>query len=267
MGNEMYRDMAPKQVRSLIAEEKITGATSGMCAGFAQANLVILNKEDAKEFEEFALNNPKPCPIIEITQDTYFTSTCAEKGNILSEIPKYRIWKNGQLAEEPLNVEKYWQEGMSCFLIGCSFSFEEALIRGGIEVRHIALDRNVPMYRSNISCKPSALGKFYGPVVVSMRPMTREQAEVAIEITSRFPRVHGAPIHVGDPKFLGISDIMKVDYGDTPVIKDGEIPVFWACGVTPQAAIEQAKLPLVITHAPGHMFITDLLNESLAQGG
>lgn len=259
-----YHDLSPKEVRQMIRDEKITAPTSGMCGGYAQANLVILPRKNVEDFKEFAQNNPKPCPILEITEPgSFMTKRTADNANIITDIPKYFIYKNGVKVDECTNAEKYWQEDMVCFLIGCSFSFEEALIKAGIEVRHITMGCNVPMYKTNIQCKPA--GIFNGPFVVSMRPVKADQVEMVIEITGKFPNVHGAPIHAGDPEKIGIKDINKPDYGDAVIINDGEVPVFWACGVTPQAAVENAKPEIVITHAPGHMFITDILNEQIEE--
>lgn len=259
-----FHDLSPKEVRQLIRDEKIKIPTSGMCGGYAQANLVILPKKYADDFKLFAEYNPKPCPILEITEPgNCMTKRTADNANIITDIPKYFIYKNGVKVDECFSAEKYWQEDMVCFLIGCSFSFEEAMIKEGIDVRHITMRCNVPMYKTNIPCKPA--GIFNGPFVVSMRPMKPEDVKKAYEITGKFPHVHGDPIHVGNPEEIGIKDINKPDYGDAVEIKDGEVPVFWACGVTPQAAIENAKPEIVITHAPGHMFITDILNEEIEE--
>lgn len=259
-----YHDISPKALRQLIREEKITIPTSGMCGGYAQANLVILPEKYARDFKLFAEYNPKPCPILEITEPGSFTThRTADNANIITDIPKYFIYKNGVKVDECINAEKYWQDDMVCFLIGCSFSFEEAMLRAGIDVRHITMGCNVPMYKTNIQCKPA--GMFNGPYVVSMRPMKPEQVKEAYKITEKFPNVHGAPIHFGNPEEIGITDINNPDYGDAVIIKEGEVPVFWACGVTPQAAIENAKPEIVITHAPGHMFVTDILNEEIEE--
>lgn len=257
-----YYNMKPEEVRKLIREEKITEPTTGMCGGYAQANLVILPKEYSDDFKLFTKKNPKPCPVLEITEKgNSYTKVIAKNANIASDIPKYRIYKKGQLIEECLNIEKYWNDNFVGFLLGCSFTFESALINEGIEIRHITMGRNVSMYKTNIMCKEA--GVFKGPMVVSMRPIPKEQVEQAVEITGRYPMVHGAPIHIGNPREIGIKDIFKPEYGDTVEIKQGEVPVFWACGVTPQAAAEQAKPEIMITHAPGHMFIADVKNEEL----
>ncbi len=260
MTNE-FSSSTPKELRRLIRIGSITSPTAGMAAGYAQANLVILPHEYAADFDRYTRLNRAPCPVLEVLSSTPHTHTMAKDGNILTDIPKYRIYRYGKLEETVLDASKYYQDGMVGFLIGCSFSFEEALMRAGIEVRHISMGRNVPMYKTNIMTVPC--GAFSGPVVCSMRPMTIEQAHLAQKITAAMPNVHGAPIHIGDPKEIGIDDIMHPDYGDSVDIRDGEVCVFWPCGVTPQAAIENAKPPIVITHSPGHMFITDIKNSEL----
>lgn len=256
-----YTNMAPKEVWQLIREGKIESPTAGMCAGYAQANLVILPRKYAEDFKEFARKNPKPCPILEIMDGSPLVHDMGEGANIVTDIPKYFIYKNGVKTDEVTDASAYWEDDFVGFLIGCSFSFEEALLKAGIDVRHISQGRNVPMFKSNIPCEPA--GVFEGPVVVSMRPMTPENAKKAKEITDRYPNVHGGPIQIGNPEEIGIKDINHPDYGDAVEVREGEIPVFWACGVTPQAAVENAKPPIVITHAPGHMFITDVPNDKL----
>lgn len=257
-----YINKTPKEVRALIREGKIDFPTSGMCAGYAQANLVILPPEYAADFEEFTKLNPFPCPVLEIVKGSPKTKLMGEGADITTDIPRYRVYENGVFTKELTDVSSYWKEGYVGFLIGCSFSFEEALIREGIEIRHIAQKRNVPMYKVPLFPTKQA-GPFYGPTVCSMRPMTPENARKAYEITVKMPNVHGAPYHMGPPEAVGIADINKPEFGEAVDIYPGEIPVFWPCGVTPQAAIENAKLPLVITHAPGHMFITDIVNSEL----
>lgn len=256
-----YIHMAPGQVRKLIREQVITFPTAGMSAGYAQANLVILPDKWAADFEQFCKNNPFPCPVLEIIRGEPLTHAMGEGGNIVTDVPEYFIYRDGVLAERVRDASAYWQPDFVGFLIGCSFSFEEALIRNGIEVRHIAQGRNVPMFKTNIQTVPA--GPFCGPMVCSMRPMTPEDAQKAKEITEKMPNVHGAPVHMGDPTEIGIADVMHPDYGEAVDIYPGEIPVFWPCGVTPQAAVENAKPPIVITHAPGHMFITDIENKTL----
>ena len=256
-----YINMSPKEVRQKIREGVIDFPTSGMCAGYAQANLVILPADYAADFEEYTKLNPFPSPVLEIIKGTPETHAMGEGANICTDIPRYRVYENGVFTKELTDASEYWKEGYVGFLIGCSFSFEEALIREGIEVRHIAQGRNVPMYKTNIETKKA--GPFFGPMVCSMRPMTPENAQKAYEITEKMPNVHGAPVHIGDPAEVGVKDVMQPDYGEAVDIYPGEVTVFWPCGVTPQAAVENAKPPIVITHAPGHMFITDILNKDL----
>jgi uncharacterized protein YcsI (UPF0317 family) len=208
------------------------------------------------------MRNPTACPLLEVTDmGSRKLNEMAENADIATDIPLYRIYRDGVLTEEITDVSDYWRDDLVSFLIGCSFSFEEALIREGIDVRHISTGRNVPMYKTNIQTKKA--GPFEGPMVCSMRPMSPENAKKAYDITVKMPNVHGAPVHMGDPAKIGVKDINHPEYGESVEIYDGEIPVFWPCGVTPQAAIENARLPLVITHSPGHMFITDILNSEL----
>ena len=258
-----YIDMKPSEVRQLIREGVIDFPTAGMCRGYAQANLIILPPEYAADFEKFAELNPFPCPVLEVIKgEQPLTHAMGEGGNICSDIPRYRIYRDGVWDGETLtDVTEYWKQGYVGFLIGCSFSFEEALMREGIEVRHIAQGRNVPMYKVGIQTVKA--GPFEGPMVCSMRPMTPENAQKAYDITVKMPNVHGAPVHMGPAEEVGVKDVMKPDYGDAVDIYEGEIPVFWPCGVTPQAAVENAKPPIAITHAPGHMFITDIVNAEL----
>ena len=252
----------PKVVRQMIRERRLKTPTSGMCGGYAQGNLVVLPKEYAYDFLLFAQRNPKPCPILEVSEVGSREFALTAKGSdIAKDIPLYRIYKDGIMQGEYEDVSEYWRNDLVSFLLGCSFSFEAPLIEAGIEVRHITENRNVPMYITNIACKSA--GIFSGPTVVSMRPIPYAQVTKAVTITERLPQVHGTPIHIGDPAFIGIKDINKPDFGDPPVIKAGETPVFWACGVTPQAVVMKVKPSFVITHAPGHMFITDVKNSDL----
>lgn len=259
--SEEYRTMRPEAVWKKIRRGEIDYPTAGMCGGYAQANLVILPGEYAADFREFARKNPKPCPILEVIENSPLVHDMGEGASIVTDIPKYFIYKDGVKVDEVTDASSYWQEGFVGFLIGCSFSFEEALLEAGIDVRHISQGCNVPMYKTTIECEKA--GVFEGPLVCSMRPMTPENAKTAAEITGRYPNVHGAPVHMGDPEKIGIFDVSCPDYGDPVEIREGEIPVFWACGVTPQAAVERAKPPIVITHAPGHMFITNVKNSEL----
>jgi uncharacterized protein YcsI (UPF0317 family) len=249
--------------RLRIRTGSFTGPTSGLAPGNVQANLVILPKALAGDFLRFAVANPKPCPILAVSEpgDSRFP-TLGQNLDIRTDLPRYRVWREGELIDEPTDIRDVWDDDLVSFAIGCSFSFEEALIEDGIEVRHIACGSNVPMYRTNIPCVPA--GAFAGPLVVSMRPLKPKDAIRAVQITSRFPSVHGAPVHLGLPASIGIVDIAKPDYGDAVPIAPDELPVFWACGVTPQAVIAQVRPKFCITHAPGAMLITDLRNTSFS---
>jgi uncharacterized protein YcsI (UPF0317 family) len=249
--------------RRRIRTGAFTGPTSGLAPGNVQANLVILPRDLAHDFLRFAQANPRPCPVLAVSEagSPHFPGLGADL-DIRTDLPLYRVWRHGELVEEPRDIIHVWRGDLVGFALGCSFSFEEALMADGIEVRHIALNRNVPMYRTNIACVPA--GVFAGPMVVSMRPMKPADAIRAVQITSRFPSVHGAPVHLGMPEQIGISDIGTPDYGDAVPVGADEMPVFWACGVTPQAVIAQIKPEFCITHAPGSMLITDLRNTKLA---
>lgn len=257
-----YSEMSPAEVRQLIREEKITGQTSGMCAGYAQANLLILPREYAYDFLLFAQRNPKSCPVLEVGDvGSRATKFMAEGADIATDIPKYRVYENGVLTGEYTNIDKFWRDDFVYFLIGCSFSFEAELLEGGVPVRHIEENKNVPMFLTNIECERA--GIFHGKMVVSMRPIPQDKVIKAVTVTASMPRVHGSPIHIGDPAAIGIKDISKPDFGDSVTVNEGEVPVFWCCGVTPQSAVMSAKPSIAISHAPGHMFITDVRNTLL----
>ena len=239
------------------------GPTAGLAPGNVQANLVILPRDLAHDFLRFAQANPKPCPVLAVGEvGSPHLPSLAQDLDLRTDLPQYRLWRDGILVEEPTDIAALWRDDLVSFAIGCSFSFEQALIEDGIEIRHISCGANVPMYRTNIPTIPA--GAFHGPLVVSMRPLKPADAIRAIQITSRFPSVHGAPVHIGLPSDIGIADIGKPDYGDAVPIKPGELPVFWACGVTPQAVIAEMRPLYCITHAPGAMLITDLRNSNLA---
>lgn len=244
-------------VRAACRRGGLTSPTPGLALGYVQANLVVLPKEFAYDFLLFCQRNPKPCPLLDVTDaGSAEPKSIAPGADVRTDLPRYRIWQEGRLVEEPTDIMRYWRDDLVSFLIGCSFTFENALLAAGIPVRHIEQNRNVPMYRTNIACRPA--GRFHGPLVVSMRPMTAEQAIRATTICARFPRTHGTPIQIGDSTALGITDLAKPDFGDAVEIRAREVPVFWACGVTPQAAVMAAQLPFAITHSPGHMFVTDV---------
>lgn len=252
-----------EEIRQQIRTGEWQKPTTGLAPGYTQVNLVILPKKYAYDFLLFSMRNPKSCPLIEVTDvGSPVPKKTAPTGDLRTDIPKYRIYKHGELVEEVTDITPYWQDDFVSFLIGCSFTFEKPLIDNGIPIRYIEEGKNVSMYKTNILCEPA--GVFQGPMVVSMRPMKPNNAIRATKITSRFPSVHGAPIHIGDPSMIGIEDINDPDFGDPVTIHEGEIPVFWGCGVTPQAVVMASRPELVITHAPGYMFITDMKEEEHA---
>ncbi|WP_034993380.1 putative hydro-lyase [Liquorilactobacillus vini] len=254
--------LSPVELRQLIRRGEYTDQTSGLAPGYTQANLVILPKKLAYDFLLFTQRNPKPCPILEVSDvGSRKLHRFATDIDLANDFPKYRIYRHGVLDQEVTSVEPYWRDDLVSFIIGCSFSFESELITAGIEVRQITEGVNVPMYNTNIALDPA--GRFHGNMVVSMRPIPEEQVVTAVKVTAAMPRVHGAPIQIGDPAKIGISDLAHPDYGDAVTIKPGEVPVFWPCGVTPQNVIMQTKPDFVITHSPGHMLVTDVKNVSL----
>jgi len=256
--------MDPQEARAPIREGKWTKPTAGLALGYTQANLVILPEEWAFEFLLFCQRNPKPCPVLDVTDvGSPHPVRVAPEADLRTDLPKYRIYRNGKLDTEVTQITDFWQDDMVAFLLGCSYTFEAALLEADVPVRHIEEGRNVPMYITNIECTPA--GRFRGPMVVSMRPIPSRQVVKAVEVTARFPKAHGAPVHIGDPAAIGIEDLARPDFGDAVTVKEGEIPLFWACGVTPQVAAREARPELMITHAPGHMFITDIRDEELAR--
>ena len=256
--------MTPHQLRQKIRSGEHTGNTSGFAPGHVQCNLMILPNDWAEEFVRFCVLNPKPCPLVAVSEQAGnpMLPTLGEDVDIRTDIPRYRIFENGKQVAEANDIKSYWRDDLVSFAIGCSFSFEEALLADGLEIRNITEGKNVPMYRTNIACTPTA--RYSGNMVVSMRPMLAADAIRAVQICSRFPAVHGAPVHLGDPKLIGIENINETDFGDAVTINDGEIPVFWACGVTPQVVVEDSQPPFSISHGPGAMLVTDLLNSQLA---
>ncbi len=257
------QELTPKRIRNLIREGKWDRPTAGLAMGYAQANLVILPKRYAFDFLLFCQRNPKPCPLLEVLEPGEFkTRFLSSDADIRTDVPRYNIYRKGKLEGPVKNIKRIWEKDLVTFLLGCSFSFEEAMLRSKIPVRHVEEHKNVPMFITHIGCKSA--GIFRGPMVVTMRPIPSDKVPRAVQITSRYASVHGAPIHIGDPARIGIKNLRKPDFGDPVTIKKGEVPVFWACGVTPQVVVTKAKPDLCITHAPGHMFISDLLNEELA---
>ena len=247
--------MSPKELRALIAKGEFTRPTAGECPGYIQTNMVALPKEYAKRFEAFAAANAKAIPVLEVVAEGHVSKLLAPNANLLNEIPKYNILRDGVVVETVQDITSYYTSDLVFFLIGCSFSFENALIENGMPLRHVDEQKNVAMYKTSIKLTP--IEGFEGDMVVSMRPIKKEKVPDACVVTSHFPRMHGSPIHVGYPEMIGIHNVSSPDYGDSVEIKADEIPLFWPCGVTPQNVISQMKLPFAITHAPGHMFVTD----------
>src|SRR5262245_45834413 len=249
-------------VRHACRTGELTGPTPGLALGSVQANLVAVPRDSAFDFLLFCQRNPKPCPLLDVTEPGDPEPRGVAPGaDLRTDVPAYRVYRRGELIDEPTDVTRYWRDDLVAFLIGCSFTFENALLRAEVPVRHVEQGCNVPMYRTNIACRSA--GAFHGPMVVSMRPLTPAQAVAATRICARFPRAHGTPVHLGDPEAIGIADVNRPDFGDPVEIRRGEVPVFWACGVTPQAVVMQAKPEFAITHKPGHMFLTDLKDTDL----
>lgn len=248
--------MNTDKLRLLIRNDEWQKPTAGLAPGYSQANLVILPKDYAYDFLLFCQRNPKPCPLLEVTDTgSPIPKFTAPNSDLRFDLPKYRIYQEGKLLKEVSNIEEEWQDDFVAFLIGCSFTFEQVLIDNGLTVRHIEESKNVPMYQTNIPCEKS--GVFHGNLVVSMRPFKLEDISKAVQVTSNFPSFHGAPIHIGDPDKIGIRDLDHPEFGEAVTIKEEERPVFWACGVTPQAVAIKSSINLMITHAPGYMFITE----------
>ena len=254
--------LSPLALRQKIRLGAHTGNTSGFAPGFVQCNIVILPADLASDFLRFCQLNPKPCPLLACGKPGDPTLPPLGDMDIRTDVPSYRVFHDGQMTEELLDITPLWRNDLVTFALGCSFSFEEALLADGLEVRNISEGVNVPMYRTNIDCTPA--GPFAGKMVVSMRPFKATAAIRSIQICTRFPSVHGAPVHLGDPGLIGIDDLTLPDYGDAVSIAEDELPVFWACGVTPQVALEAARPPFAITHSPGCMLVTDLRNSQLA---
>ena len=257
----MAKDLTPAQLREEIRAGKWKTPTTGVAPGFVQANLVMLPQEEAFHFLLFCVRNPKPCPILDVLEPGQVEPKIAKDADLRTDLPKYRIFEQGKLKDEVEDVRNVFHDKMVSFLLGCSFSFEAALVAAGVPVRNLEEDKNVSMYITSRDCQPA--GTFFAPLVVTMRPMKPAEAVRAIQVTTRFHLTHGAPVHMGSPEEIGIKDLDRPDFGDPVTIRSGEIPVFWACGVTSQLAATSASLPLVVTHAPGHMFVSDLRDEHL----
>ena len=252
-----------RDARLMIRRGGFTGPTSGLAPGYVQGNLAILPNALASDFLRFCQLNPKPCPLLAASApgDPCLPSL-GEDLDIRTDLGRYKVWRDGEVVDEPTDIKRWWRDDLVAFAIGCSFSFEEALLDCGIELRHMTCDCTVPMYRTSIETVPA--GPFHGPMVVSMRPMKPADAIRAIQVTTRFPTVHGAPVHIGKPELIGIKDIAKPDHGDAVPVRDDELPVFWACGVTPQSVVATVKPDFCITHYPGCMLVTDRKNSELA---
>jgi uncharacterized protein YcsI (UPF0317 family) len=262
-GEHEHREAAGRDLGSLAPADArsrfragLRMPTAGCSAGFCQANLVVVPQEAAAEFELFVSRNPRPCPLLDITEPGSPVTQLAAGADLRTDLPAYRVWEHGRCVAEPDDISRHWRPDLVAFLLGCSFTFESALAAAGVPVRHIEQGVNVPMFITSRQCHPG--GRFSGPLVVSMRPVPADLVAVAAEVTARCPQAHGAPVQIGDPAALGISDLAHPDFGDRVVLEADDVPVFWACGVTPQVALTGARLPLAITHAPGHMLITDV---------
>ena len=249
--------LTPAKARALFRAGEVR-PTCGMAKGFAQANLIALPAEYADDFLQFAQRNPKPCPLLEVLDEGTYKPSIAPGSDVRTDLPLYRVWQDGHLVDTCTDITSVCtdHDDLVTFLIGCSFTFEFPMMDAGIPVRHILAERNVPMYDTSIQCESA--GRFSSNLVVSMRGIPPEQVDEAARISGSYPKVHGAPVHIGDPSQIGINNLSHPDYGDEPVLEEGDIPVFWACGVTPQAAVMASRPAFAITHAPGHMFISDV---------
>lgn len=253
MSSESERDALRERIRA----GEFRRTTTGLCPGSVQANLVILPSAYAAAFRRFCERNPRPCPLIEETSPgETVAAASAPSADLRTDAPLYRVYREGELVDEPADIRRYWSRDLVAFLLGCSFTFERALLEAGISLRHQEERKTVPMYVTNRPCKPA--GIFAGPLVVSMRPVAEALVSKARQVTERFPSAHGAPLHAGDPAAIGIEALERPDFGEAVTVRDFEVPLFWACGVTPQAVARSARPELLITHAPGHMFLTDL---------
>lgn len=257
----MKKDLSPIQLRKLVRSGKWKTPTTGVASGYVQANLVVLPSDAAFHFLLFCIRNPKPCPILDVLEPGQVEPAIAAGADLKTDLPLYRVFEHGKLKAEVVNVVDIFHEKMVCFLLGCSFSFEKALVNAGVPVRNLEEEKNVSMYITNRECRPA--GPFSSQLVVTMRPMKPKDAIRAVQVTTRFHLTHGAPIHLGSPEKIGVNDLSRPDFGDAVTIRPGEIPVFWACGVTAILAATSTPLPLVITHAPGHMFVSDLRDEDM----
>ena len=257
----MISSVSPAEAR-LRFRAGLATPTAAWAPGYVQANLIVLPRDTAYDFLVFAQRNPKPCPVLDVADPGVPATSLAPGADLRTDLPAYRVWEHGECVAETTDVTGYWRGDLVAFLIGCSFTFERALRAAGVPVRHVEQGRNVPMFITSSQCRPA--GIFSGPLVVSMRPVPAGQVPAAAAVTARYPAMHGAPVHAGGPAALGIADLSKPDFGDPVTRQAGDVPVFWACGVTPQVALASARPPFAITHAPGHMLITDVPDEAYA---
>ncbi|MCS7206377.1 MAG: putative hydro-lyase [Dehalococcoidia bacterium] len=260
----IYAERDPRRVRAYIRRKEWRWGTSGLVPGYTQANLVLIPKADAFDFLLFCLRNPKPCPLLEVTEPGNPEPVLMAPGaDLRTDVPRYRVFRNGKVVDEPYDIRSWWRDDLVGFLLGCSFTFEHALQQAGVPVRGIEGDcPTFTAYITGVPCTPA--GKFHGRMVVTMRPMTPAHAIQAVQVTSRFPKAHGAPVHIGDPSVIGIPDLGRPDFGSPVEVRAGEVPVFWACGITPQVVALESGVEFMITHYPGHMFITDKRDEEIA---
>ncbi len=253
---------SPGKVRRLIREGRWRWHTAGLCEGFAQANLVIIPNALSEDFLRFCRLNPKPCPVLEVIEKGEFVPRRLAPGaDVRTDLPLYRVYEDGKLLVEVTEIVQYWRDDLTAVLIGCSYTFDHALMKAGIPLRHVQEGRNVPMFVTDVACKPA--GIFRGPMVVSMRLIPKDLVARTVEVTGQFDSFHGAPVEVGDPLRIGIADMSRPDWGEPTPCAEDEVPVFWACGVTPQAAALHSKIPFMITHSPGHMLITDMPHDEV----
>ena len=259
----VYGLKTPREVRSLIRKGEWDFYTKGLAMGYMQANLVVLPEKDAFEFLVFCQRNSKPCPVIDVTDvGSAEPAYTAPGADLRTDLPRYRVFKNGEIVDEPTDITEYWRDDLVAFLLGCSLTFEGALLDAGVPIRTLEMGIGTCDFVTSVRCNPS--GKFHGPMVMSMRPMTPAHAIPATQVTTRFSATHGAPMHIGDPSAIGIEDINDPTFGSAVEIKEGEVPVFWACGITPQTVALESKVEFMITHKPGHMFITDISDAEVA---
>jgi uncharacterized protein YcsI (UPF0317 family) len=251
--------VTPEEVRA-----RASGPTAGLATGFAQANLIAVPADWAYDVLLFTQRNPKPCPVLDVTDAGSPRTVLAPGADLRTDLPRYRVWRDGALVEEPTDATPFWRDDLVAFLIGCSFTFEGDLAKAGVPLRHVEQGRNVPMFATDRECRPA--GRVHGPMVVSLRWIPADLVDTAARVSGLMPAVHGSPVHVGDPTALGIADVSAPDFGDPVDAEPGDVPVFWACGVTPQAALMASRPPFAITHAPGHMFVTDVPDSAYRVG-